>query len=1479
MEITANQFSNGLNLDQHPLTIDQTTLTDALNATFLTKNGNELMLQNDMGNTLIQDSRTGKIMGLSEGFIPLGMKEYGGVLYIASYNPETEEGELGSIPSPLITYTIGEEQENKNDILLTKENYTTLQDSVENKYVKISDTKLKPGDSFYIVLELERHIDEIIRKNEICGKFEDGSLTDLYNELTENNKINGVFLCKKEDITKSIFSNSDQGKGLYNVELYTKTQSHGILPLEGIQNKEVQYYIKNDFEIKGSNYWFIDKYKILSNLNANQSGEHAALDLDMKRSISAESFLSYPNYPNGYLCTKLSPVLPEIDGMLINKSTGIKSPYLYMGTEEKKYTYEDTIIPQFYELNYKEDDNLQSSNLGIFINNWKTDSEVSDFLKCTKDSITTIGDLISGKIIFAVHKKKNGVYTLFLLEDDLQTINAFEIGVNNKTNIEYHKFLVYLAVKNGSIRNLENIFASFDIDNLNYITKLLPQYSNYYYIVIPGFYCNSGVLTIDKINLVNIEKNGFSITPDYKTWPEGGLTRSTELNSNSITFIGENQKDTPDGFYLDNYVKKSQPSTFVQIFDINTKCDKSIICLNNNDNITLILNKDTNHPCDYSKNNEGLFAFLINEKDLNSTFKMTFEFYSKVPDNLLLHNDINSKFNWELNKDGTEYLVLTKDFYYTPKAIQLDSYTIQSEDVMQLRWHDSEPPELKLNQDVLFGIKNNEVYDYGDTGNTLTGYGPYNCDNMCTAYLYPYIQLKLDSKNRIDGSRVCIGGFSNEESDWANKKYYQGVYKGLTKRTQEPYHFYDDNYKSSSEHTWGDENTFNTLRIKTLSDLQAKGIYCCNMNWFKYTDAGVVYNKNNLPYRAATGKDLISSDIFNSIPHGMLNPSGMVMTVRPTSDFIENNFNFSNKDDKPSYRCRSSYSTDISDKIAIGVDHRSIRNWVAANIDNNKWYRETSFPKYDTSGKPIADGGQFGHNRYLEFLYCCMRTFCKDTPLYTKGFTSTNQPFKNYSNNAWTKTYTITEPLKFENNFSYLYKKAFKIKIYNKSTTLCKFYHLFNNPEKEQQSATLKYKLIYQGAFENDENKNSIIDISSSSQNIFTSKDNCTAQNIWFNNITPHPEDQNILSNEFCYNVKVEFSVQKEKHNYMRPGLIGIIPSYQFFLDLDNIKLKKEQKTDRMIIPYFNVANTKNKPFNSNLGVEQDRLVSDETCNGNPWKYEIISTHDPKEMCLHGDKENWVIVKTDTTLTLHINIGQTDGGFPNQVDTSMHILKVSGCCGNENMCDFKNSIKIKSCKIYNPKEPTKEYEIEFDHEKNDSDVSDYLMFKINNDWKEYYVDLTFESDTLVKSVYGFDYLNISSDVCYLYVNNEINNDSSANDKNYEPGFYFTHINNKRVLYPLFPEYYVYCENGIKCANKIFYDILKYPLNPYARVYGYYTIEPIKKEDSKGNLIEDNDYHNEGSPILYTKVSEFYTEEEKKSVPMKTIETYTSYYKD
>lgn len=132
---THNVFNGGLNYDLNPITTPNDVLTDSVNGTFITFNGDELALQNDAGNTTIDpywdptlypdwadgdeyrkravvritapdgkksyyksliDNNTEdytnplywelipSVVRLSDGFYPLALKEYGGVLYIIS---------------------------------------------------------------------------------------------------------------------------------------------------------------------------------------------------------------------------------------------------------------------------------------------------------------------------------------------------------------------------------------------------------------------------------------------------------------------------------------------------------------------------------------------------------------------------------------------------------------------------------------------------------------------------------------------------------------------------------------------------------------------------------------------------------------------------------------------------------------------------------------------------------------------------------------------------------------------------------------------------------------------------------------------------------------------------------------------------------------------------------------------------------------------------------------------------------------------------------------------------------------------------------------------------------------------------------------------------------------------------------------------------------------------------------------------------
>ena len=88
-----NQFNGGMIKDIEPLMVPNTVMTDCLNGTLITYNGNEFALQNDMGNYGFKNG------ALSNGFVPVGMKEHQGVLYIISYNPIDDKVEIGSFPS------------------------------------------------------------------------------------------------------------------------------------------------------------------------------------------------------------------------------------------------------------------------------------------------------------------------------------------------------------------------------------------------------------------------------------------------------------------------------------------------------------------------------------------------------------------------------------------------------------------------------------------------------------------------------------------------------------------------------------------------------------------------------------------------------------------------------------------------------------------------------------------------------------------------------------------------------------------------------------------------------------------------------------------------------------------------------------------------------------------------------------------------------------------------------------------------------------------------------------------------------------------------------------------------------------------------------------------------------------------------------------------------------------------------------------
>ena len=86
---TKNTFQDGLVMDFSPDNTSASTLTAALNATFITNNGNDMSLQNDMGNARVETAY------LPEGYIPVGTCEFGDIIYIVSYKPLTKRSQIG----------------------------------------------------------------------------------------------------------------------------------------------------------------------------------------------------------------------------------------------------------------------------------------------------------------------------------------------------------------------------------------------------------------------------------------------------------------------------------------------------------------------------------------------------------------------------------------------------------------------------------------------------------------------------------------------------------------------------------------------------------------------------------------------------------------------------------------------------------------------------------------------------------------------------------------------------------------------------------------------------------------------------------------------------------------------------------------------------------------------------------------------------------------------------------------------------------------------------------------------------------------------------------------------------------------------------------------------------------------------------------------------------------------------------------------
>lgn len=204
-----NTFTGGMQKDLHPMITPPNVLTDALNATITTMNGNENMLQNDMGNARVENAY------LPKNYIPIGVKEYGGIVYIASYNPITKHGQLGCFPSPQrnLVNTFGSNLVWNIQKLLEKKSGEVQQYSVKDTIY--NDKIFHPGDMFSLVANLNPFIKSKDNPNPIkitnqLGCKENGNISLGISVLDSNNNLVDITdTLNKYDLSGKI--NNDSG--------------------------------------------------------------------------------------------------------------------------------------------------------------------------------------------------------------------------------------------------------------------------------------------------------------------------------------------------------------------------------------------------------------------------------------------------------------------------------------------------------------------------------------------------------------------------------------------------------------------------------------------------------------------------------------------------------------------------------------------------------------------------------------------------------------------------------------------------------------------------------------------------------------------------------------------------------------------------------------------------------------------------------------------------------------------------------------------------------------------------------------------------------------------------------------------------------------------------------------------------------------------------------------------------------------------
>jgi len=229
-----NEFRDGMNLDLHPIVTPNTVLTDNLNGTFITYNGNEFCLQNDRGNK--------QVAKLTNGYTPIGIKEHNGILYIVSVNGNKTE--IGTFPSLI-------EPDSLSDIDFYKEygfeyNYKALR--IGEGHSEFTNVNLGYSKETPVTIEIQDSYDGTVNLILVA----DGIHTKIINSgFSKKSETIGEWIKRNQTVDTNIYHLTDNN--ILNQELNLIRTSNILtnIDLLGVQSGG---------QFKGGNYTFYIKF-------------------------------------------------------------------------------------------------------------------------------------------------------------------------------------------------------------------------------------------------------------------------------------------------------------------------------------------------------------------------------------------------------------------------------------------------------------------------------------------------------------------------------------------------------------------------------------------------------------------------------------------------------------------------------------------------------------------------------------------------------------------------------------------------------------------------------------------------------------------------------------------------------------------------------------------------------------------------------------------------------------------------------------------------------------------------------------------------------------------------------------------------------------------------------------------------------------------------------------------------------------------